>query len=69
MHGIDNRIRQRMTDTGTSVKALSEATAIPRMTLSRRLVDPDTLALAEVDRIAAALETTALWLLTGLDAA
>lgn len=67
MQGIEDRIRQRMADREVSVNALAEASAIPRMTLTRRLNDPATLALSEVDRIAAALGTTAHWLLTGAE--
>lgn len=60
-----NRIRSRMQELSLSVAALAESAAIPRMTLSRRLADPATLTLAEVDRIAASLNVDPTWLLVG----
>lgn len=63
------RISGLMEESGLSVKALAEATAIPRVTLSRRLADPSTFTLAELERVAAALKVTPLFLLTGKDAA
>lgn len=60
-----NRIRERMEALDVSVNALAEAAAIPRMTLTRRLVDPSALTLAEIERIAEALDTTALFIMTG----
>lgn len=65
MQGIDNRIRERMDTLAVSVNALAETSAIPRMTLTRRLTDPATLTLSEVDRIAEALSVSSLYLMTG----
>lgn len=48
-----------------TVKSLAEATAIPRMTLSRRLTDPRSLTLEELERIATALDTSPIYLSTG----
>lgn len=70
MHrGTSSRIRNLIKAQDLSVNALAEATAIPRMTPTRRLADPETLTLAEVERIAGALKVKSLWLLTGKDAA
>ena len=60
-----DRIRERMASADFSVNSLADAAAIPRMTLTRRLADPTTLTLAELDRIATALGTTSLYLTTG----
>lgn len=65
MQGTKDRIERHMDATGHTVTSLADATAIPRMTLTRRLTDPSTLTLAEVERIAGALDVTALYLLTG----
>jgi plasmid maintenance system antidote protein VapI len=48
-----------------TVKALADTTAIPRMTLTRRLTDPSSLTLNELERIATALDTSAIYLATG----
>lgn len=63
-----DRIRGLMEDSGTSVKGLAEATAIPRVTLSRRLANPADFTLAEIDRIATALGVSPIYLLTGSEA-
>lgn len=60
-----DRIRGLMEASGTSVKGLAEATAIPRVTLSRRLATPSDFTLAELDRIAAALGVTTMYLMLG----
>lgn len=54
-----------MTELKISVKALADTTAIPRMTLTRRLTDPASLTLNELERIAAALDTSPIFLATG----
>lgn len=69
MQEVETRIRERMTSQNITVKALAESTAIPRMTLSRRLVDPASLTLSELERIAAALDTSAIYLATGCEVA
>lgn len=69
MQHVTDRIRQRMDACSLTVKALAETTAIPRMTLSRRLVDPSSLTLSELERIAAALDTSPLYLATGVELA
>lgn len=69
MQGTDNRIRHRMAEVDISVNALADATAIPRMTLTRRLADPSGLTFGELERIADALDVSALYLLTGDEAA
>lgn len=65
MQATSTRIQQRMADLDIRVSALAESTTIPRMTLTRRLNEPAALTLSELDRIAAALEVSPLWLLTG----
>lgn len=62
---VERRIRDRMTELKISVKALADTTAIPRMTLTRRLTDPASLTLNELERIAAALDTSPIFLATG----
>lgn len=69
MQATADRIKDQMTALGLSVNSLAEETAIPRMTLTRRLADPASLTLAEIDRLAVALDTSSLWLTTGLSAA
>lgn len=69
MQAAAERIKDLMTSLGISVSSLADQTAIPRMTLTRRLADPANLTLAEIDRIATALETTSLYLTTGLASA
>lgn len=69
MQDIAERIKDRMEDLGFSVNSLADETAIPRMTLTRRIADPTSLTLAEVDRLARALGTTSLFLATGLTSA
>jgi transcriptional regulator with XRE-family HTH domain len=65
MQQVSRRIRSRMVARRLTVKALSEITAIPRMTLSRRLTDPSSLTLNELERIAGALDTSPVYLATG----
>lgn len=55
MQQITDRIRAEMAANGLSVSGLSRKTAIPRVTLIRRLADPTTMTLSEVSRIAEAL--------------
>lgn len=69
MHEVSMRIRQRMEELRFSVKSLGDTTAIPRMTLTRRLADPSTLTLNELERIATALDTSPLYLATGHEVA
>lgn len=69
MPDTEKRIRNRMTAMGLSENALADRTAIPRMTLRRRLVDTDSMTLAEVERIALALDTSAPWILFGIETA
>jgi len=69
MQQVSTRIRERMAALDISVKSLSETTAIPRMTLTRRLADPATLTLNELERVAVALDTSPLYLVTGRESA
>lgn len=55
MQYIADRIEAGMAAREFSVSRLAEASLIPRMTLSRRLADPATFTLAELERIASAL--------------
>lgn len=55
MQTITDRIATGMKDLGLSVKALADETGIPRVTLMRRLDRPETLTIAEVNRISDAL--------------
>lgn len=68
MHPMQDRIKTRMGELGTSINSLADATAISRMTLTRRITDPAGFTLGELDRVAAALDVSVLWLL-GTDAA
>lgn len=67
MPDTEKRIRNRMTAMGLSENALADRTAIPRMTLRRRLTDPKTLTLDEAERICDVLGVTGPWLLFGID--
>lgn len=67
MQEVADRIRDRMTACRFTVKALADTTAIPRMTLTRRLTDPASLTLNELERIATALDTSAVYLATGIE--
>ena len=59
MHqAITDRIEALRESKGLSVPALATASGIPRVTLTRRLQNPDTFTLAELSRLAEALETT-----------
>lgn len=69
MPETEKRIRNRMTAMGLSENVLADRTAIARMTLRRRLADPTSMTCAEVERIAEALDTTAPWLLFGIEIA
>lgn len=69
MQQVADRIQDRMTARNITVKALADTAAIPRMTLTRRLTDPSSLTLNELERIATALDTSAIYLATGQDAA
>jgi transcriptional regulator with XRE-family HTH domain len=63
MDTAQERISSLMEERGLTVKALAERAGIPRMTLTRRLADPRTFTLGEVDRIAAVLDVDPLHLL------
>ena len=65
MQEVADRIRTRMAAREITVKALADTTAIPRMTLTRRLTDPSSLTLNELERIATALDTSAVELYVG----
>ena len=54
-----------MTARHVTVKALADTAAIPRMTLTRRLADPSSLTLNELERIASALDTSPIELYVG----
>lgn len=69
MDHIASRIIELRTSLGISETALADTCAIPRTTFKRRLVDPRTITLAELDRLADALNTTPEWLWFGEDAA
>ena len=66
---IIRAITHQMEATGTNLLKLSEATAIPRSTLQRRLRTGRGLQLDEISRIAAALGTTASQIIAQADAA
>lgn len=66
---IIRAITHQMETTGTSLLQLSKATDIPRSTLQRRLRTGRGLQLEEINRIAAALGTTASQIITQAEAA
>lgn len=51
----DELIRQRMAEAGHSIASLAEATGIPRVTLGRKIAQPDALTLHQLRLIADAL--------------
>lgn len=62
MDQITARIEALRLARGLSETQLATASAIPRMTFRRRLIDPASFTVSELDRVAAALETTAAYL-------
>jgi transcriptional regulator with XRE-family HTH domain len=59
MHqAITDRIEALRASKGLSVPQLAVASGIPRVTLTRRLHNPETFTLAELARLAEVLETT-----------
>lgn len=62
---IATRITELMTARGMSETRLATESAIPRMTFRRRLVDPTSFTVAEIERVAAALDVTPQWLILG----
>ena len=56
-------IREQMKQAKHSENSLAEATGIPRVTLRRRLADPEDLTLSEVTRIALAVgvKPSSIW--------
>ena len=66
---IIRAITHQMETTGTSLLQLSRDTDIPRSTLQRRLRTGRGLQLDEINRIAAALGTTASQIITQAEAA
>lgn len=66
---IIRAITHQMETTSTSLLQLSETTGIPRSTLQRRLRTGRGLQLDEINRIAAALGTTASQIITQAEAA
>lgn len=66
---IIRAITHQMETTGTSLLQLSRDTGIPRSTLQRRLRTGRGLQLDEIDRIAAALGTTATHIIQQAEAA
>lgn len=60
---IPQRIEQQRVAAGLSETQLATMSAIPRMTLKRRMVDPSTFKMSELERVAAALDVTVLWLI------
>jgi hypothetical protein len=58
MTHIQDRIEAARQTAGLSHSGLAEKAGIPRMTLSRRMVDPATFTIGELERIAAVLGTT-----------
>lgn len=60
MQDIATRIEALRVVRGISVARLATEAAIPRMTLTRRLIAPQTFTLDELDRVAAVLGTTTL---------
>jgi transcriptional regulator with XRE-family HTH domain len=69
MPDTEKRIRNRMTAMGLSENQLADRTAIPRMTLRRRLANPKSLTLAETERICDVLHCSAPWLIFGINTA
>ena len=66
MQHIADRINSAMKRDGLSLTRLAEASAMPRMTLSRRLADPADFTLGELERVASAIGMTADQLATPL---
>lgn len=66
MSALSAALRSRMTNLGVSENALADRAAIPRSTLHRRLADPRSFYLDEIERVADALEIKELPWLIGL---
>jgi transcriptional regulator with XRE-family HTH domain len=58
MQHIPHRIEAARTAHDLSLTQLAERSGVPRQTLSRRLVDPESFTLGELERIAIVLDTT-----------
>lgn len=69
MEQITTRIKALREAAGLSESRLADNSAIPRTTFKRRLVNPATFTLAEVERLAKVLGTDPGWLWRGDDAA
>lgn len=66
---ISERIEAQRVAAGLSETQLATESAIPRMTLKRRLLDPTGFKLSELERIANVLDVKVSWLLGYEDAA
>ena len=69
MEQITARITTLREAAGLSETRLADNSAIPRTTFKRRLVNPASFTLAEVERLAEALSTDPGWLWRGDEAA
>lgn len=69
MEPITTRIVTLKKAAGLSESRLADDSAIPRTTFKRRMVNPATFTLAEVERIAGVLGVNPGWLWLGDDAA
>lgn len=69
MEPITTRINSLREASGLSESRLADVSAIPRTTFKRRLVDPSSFTLREIERLASALGTDPGWLWRGDDAA
>lgn len=65
MTTISERIEARMAELGLSETQTATEAAMARMTFKRRLVDPMTMTVGELERLASALDTNVLWLTFG----
>lgn len=65
MGQITTRITTLRQASGLSESRLADTSAIPRTTFKRRLVNPGTFTLAEMERLAHALEADPAWLWLG----
>lgn len=69
MKEIATRINSLREASGLSESRLADDSAIPRTTFKRRLIDPGTFTLGEMERLAGVLGTDPGWLWHGDDAA
>lgn len=65
MGQITTRITALRQASGLSESRLADSSAIPRTTFKRRLVNPATFTLGEMERLAEALEADPAWIWLG----